>query len=202
MNTLETVTKKFNITEKPHPGTWVKGSRNKELLELFKDLNFKVGAEIGVEKGVYSETICKAIPDVTLYSIDPWITYKGYREHVSQEQMDLMYQSTYNRLKGYQCFVIRDFSESAFSKFADRSLDFVYIDGNHDFLHVTQDIINWSKKVKVGGIISGHDYVRRSGIHQNHVKDVLPSYCYSQGISEWFILNEQKGANSWFLVNK
>ena len=40
----------------------------------------------------------------------------------------------------------------------DGSLDFVYIDGLHDFGSVKQDIAAWWPKVKVGGFIGGHDY--------------------------------------------
>ena len=40
----------------------------------------------------------------------------------------------------------------------DGSLDFVYIDGLHDFGSVKQDIAAWWPKVKAGGFIGGHDY--------------------------------------------
>jgi predicted O-methyltransferase YrrM len=43
--------------------------------------------------------------------------------------------------------------------FLDNSLDFVYIDAGHRFDDVVQDIIKWTKKVRKGGIISGHDYM-------------------------------------------
>jgi len=34
----------------------------------------------------------------------------------------------------------------------------VYIDGRHDYDSAMNDIVSWSKKVKDGGIISGHDF--------------------------------------------
>ena len=40
----------------------------------------------------------------------------------------------------------------------DGSLDFVYIDGLHDYGSVKRDIGAWWPKVKVGGFIGGHDY--------------------------------------------
>ena len=40
----------------------------------------------------------------------------------------------------------------------DRSLDFCFIDANHSYESVKQDIEVWEPKVKRGGIIGGHDY--------------------------------------------
>jgi len=41
--------------------------------------------------------------------------------------------------------------------FADHILDLVFIDADHRYDAVKADIDNWLPKVKVGGIISGHD---------------------------------------------
>lgn len=40
-------------------------------------------------------------------------------------------------------------------------LDLVYLDGNHSFDMLLEDIIEWVPKVKIGGIVSGHDYDRQ-----------------------------------------
>ena len=37
-------------------------------------------------------------------------------------------------------------------------IDFVYIDANHDQKYVAEDIEAWSKVVRSGGIMSGHDW--------------------------------------------
>lgn len=97
--------------------------------------------------------------------------------------------------------------------FADRSLDFVYIDGNHQFQYVAWDIAEWSKKVKVGGIISGHDYIytnprTKAGIC--HVIYVVNAYTQAYKIDNWYLLGRykvQKGEKrdrfrSWMWVNK
>jgi hypothetical protein len=50
------------------------------------------------------------------------------------------------------------FSE-AYDLFDDESLDFVYIDGYaHNGEEGGSTIFDWSKKVKIGGVISGDDY--------------------------------------------
>jgi hypothetical protein len=201
MNTFDYIIKRFN----PQFGkywTEIPGSRNNELLTMFRDLGFKTGVEIGVERGVYSERICRAIPGVKLYCIDPWKTYPEYREHVTQEQLDAFYEETKEKLKTYDCKVIRGFSEEVYRDFPDESLDFIYIDGNHDFLHTTQDIAYWMPKVRHDGILAGHDFRRTKHGAVNSVKDVVPAYAYSAGIKPWFVLREPKGASSWFWIKK
>jgi predicted O-methyltransferase YrrM len=48
-------------------------------------------------------------------------------------------------------------SLNASRKFQDRSLDMVFIDGNHSTAAVTNDIDVWLPKVKKGGVIAGDD---------------------------------------------
>ncbi len=54
--------------------------------------------------------------------------------------------------------VLRMPSVEAATKFADRSLDLVFIDGPHHYHNVKQDLDTWLPKVKLHGIIAGHDY--------------------------------------------
>jgi hypothetical protein len=49
-------------------------------------------------------------------------------------------------------------SLEAVKLYDDRSLDFVFIDAAHDYDNVKKDIIAWKPKVKLGGILAGHDY--------------------------------------------
>lgn len=51
--------------------------------------------------------------------------------------------------------ILRLTSEQAAILFVDDSLDFCYIDAQHDFLSVMQDITRWWPKVRSGGIIAG-----------------------------------------------
>ena len=53
---------------------------------------------------------------------------------------------------------IRKLSMAAVNDFEDESLDAIYIDGNHRYDSVCNDINKWMPKLKNGGIISGHDY--------------------------------------------
>jgi hypothetical protein len=132
--------------------------------------------------------------------VDPWRAYKRYREHVSQEKLDEFMKEAHLRTYKYSRRVIRNTSVEAAKLIGDGVLDFVYIDANHEFLHVTQDISIWEKKVRPGGIIAGHDFTRRKqNGYQCHVKDVVQAWTYSHGIRPWFVCRGDKSA-SWFWV--
>jgi len=49
-------------------------------------------------------------------------------------------------------------SLTACQLYADKSLDFVFIDSCHDYEAVKADIQAWSKKIRPGGVLAGHDY--------------------------------------------
>ena len=53
--------------------------------------------------------------------------------------------------------VIKKCSDEALNDIPD-DLDFVYIDGNHNHPFVDNDIKNYYDKLKVGGLIGGHDF--------------------------------------------
>lgn len=204
MNTLDYILDKFNLekVEGRSKSLEIAGKREEILPMIFNALNMKKGAEIGVERGVFSKQLCDAVPNLTLFGIDPWMAYKGYREHVSQDKLEGFYELTVEKMKPYDFRIFRAFSEEAYKYFRDGSLDFVYIDGNHSFLNATQDIAFWSPKVRKGGIIAGHDYRRNSGKYINDVKDVVPAYAYAGRINPWFIIREPVGASSWFWIQE
>ena len=60
-----------------------------------------------------------------------------------------------------QCSLLRLMSLNGSGRFEDGALDFVYIDGNHAVDPVRDDIMAWWPKVKIGGIVGGHDYFTR-----------------------------------------
>jgi hypothetical protein len=126
--------------------------------ELLGKFGFTEGVEIGTDQGIYAEILLKSNPRLHLTCIDPWKSYSDYKDIQSQKELDKNYETTKQRLKKYDMEIIRTTSMEAVKGFKDESLDFIYIDGNHEFNYVVEDLENWQKKVKKGGIISGHDY--------------------------------------------
>lgn len=171
------------------------GTRN-VLAELFAELGYKTGAEVGVQGGYFSEVLCKGNPGLKLKSVDPWTAYHA----VSQEKQNHLYSLAVEKLSPYNVEIIKMTSMEAALIVPDNSLDFVYIDGLHDFDAVMMDLICWSKKVRSGGIVSGHDYT------PGHRMGVIPAthyYVAAHGISPWYLTMagaERRDTPSFFWV--
>lgn len=161
------------------------------LAALFGELGYRKGAEIGVEQGRFSEVLCRENPGVRLYCVDAWARYSGYRDHVDQEKLNYFYRATEDRLKGYDAILVRGYSAEAVQGFKRDALDFVYIDANHTLPYVIQDIHLWSRCVRPGGIVSGHDYNEHpEGRYQCHVVDAVTAWTRCHRIAPWFVVGE------------
>lgn len=165
-----------------------------DLPAFFKEMGYKRGVEIGVYKGEFSEVIAKS--GLELYSIDPWSIYKDYGNPRGLARMDEQFRMAYERLRPYpNAHVIRASSMEALKYFEDGSLDFVYIDGNHQFSYVADDLYHWAIKIKQGGTIAGHDYARyksNSICGGCHAKEVVDAYVYAYNIPNFWVLGRHK----------
>jgi hypothetical protein len=133
------------------------------------------GCEIGVFKGENSESLLKELSISHLYLIDAWIQYNG----LDFKPKKFPYRKVKRKFKkDNRVLIIKKFSDEAVSYFSDYYLDFIYIDGNHKYEYVLNDLRNWYPKVKVNGVIAGHDYGNRLG-----VKTAVKEFCFKLGIS-------------------
>lgn len=191
---VEWIEKRFNLKVGSQYIVDIPNIGRDDMAKLFAEVGFNEGAEIGVECGLYSEVLLKANPNLHLSCIDPWLASaydpKAAIHAVDTEQSkyDERYQECVGRLKSYNADIIRKCSLDALSIFPDESLDFVYIDANHDFPNFINDIHQWGKKVKMGGIVSGHDYAIFSYKKHNHVKRALDAYARSYRMIPLFII--------------
>lgn len=192
METIDYIAQRYNLDlEQPSPIEIPNAGRN-DLAALFAELGFRRGAEIGVEEGLYSEVLCKANPNLLLYCIDAWEAYPGYRDHVGVEKLQAFYQAAANRLAPYNARLMRAFSMDAVHRFHDGELDFVYIDANHELPWVIDDIYWWDRKVRVGGIVAGHDYYRSKRLYTKcHVKWAVDCFTAAFRIRPWFLWGSQ-----------
>ena len=212
MDTLQHILSKYNISYdgKTLFPIIISNFNRIDLARLTKELNFKVGVEIGVAMGHYSEQLCIANPEMQLYSVDPWTPYRAYRDYTRKIKIDGLYESAKARLAKYpNCKMVQKFSMDALKDFEDESVDFVYIDGNHRFEFVTNDIAEWMKKLKIGGIMSGHDYTNVKKPSNTQVFEAVNGYTHAYSISPWFTTGyvmeankDKDGSRSWFWVKE
>ena len=181
-------------------------SREGAFPRLINNLNFKVGAEIGVASGYFSRHLCHYCPNFKLYSVDAWELFGGCTKDKTQKDMDKLYEIARGNLTGLNCQIIRDWSMNAVKRFADESLDFVYIDAAHDYKNVYNDIKEWSKKVRMGGIIGGHDYMdpnfdgKKDYYKEIYdVKAAVNDWVKANNINPLFVLTKVN-CRSWFYV--
>jgi len=167
-----------------------------DLTKLFAQKGFTKGAEVGVRNGRYSKKLCQENDKLHLLSVDAYdLVYAeqrtigtGIKKHKQN------YKRAKRLLSPYNCDLIVKTSLDAVREIPYESLDFVYIDGSHEFDYVICDIIEWGKRVKKGGIISGHDYHKGEHIE---VYDAVNIYCKMHSVRKIYITDE-KMPSWWF----
>lgn len=145
-------------------------TRNKRwhyIVDILKKNNHTICAEIGIWRGAFTFYLLNNLPGIEKYHcIDLW---KHYDDHtktlepkgkIANADMDKIYEIFKLKTKkfGSKISIYRMKSVNAAELIADDSLDFIFIDANHAYEYVKEDIKIWFPKVKNGGIISGHDY--------------------------------------------
>lgn len=120
------------------------------------------GAEIGVWKGHNAALLLEAFPLLTLYCVDPW---DNGGDHVTLPDTTsgefAAARAEHHRLTDRfleRCITMPTTSVKASESIKNDNLDFVFIDGDHTYESVTQDLGLWFPKARPGGLVSGHDY--------------------------------------------
>lgn len=183
---LEYIAGKFGLDLKQYSPITVPMLSRYGLASLFAGMGYSRGAEIGVQAGKFSKVLCDANPTMEFYGIDPWLQYPELPIWGDQPSQDIGYEISKSRVPP-NCTLIRKKSMDAVHDFPDNYFDFVYIDGNHEFVAATEDLHYWLQKVKMGGIIAGHDYrpyYPRSFIH---VFQVVNAFTDAYEIKPWFV---------------
>jgi len=167
-----------------------------------------VFVEIGTWRGKSTSCMGQLIKssgkNIKFYAID---TFDGSDENWHQEWIQYFKDTNTSLFDEYEknlklCDVydvvhtIKSKSIEASSMFEDESIDFIFIDGAHDYKSVLDDITSWYPKIKPGGLICGDDYAPC----WQEVRDAVDEYFkgkqlfflngnlnhpYSQGVWHW-----------------
>lgn len=142
--------------------------------------------EIGVFKGEFAEILLCTNPRI-LYLVDCWENSNicsGNADGNNVENYNGV--SLYNFVKDKFCEfsnidIIRNYSQNFIPLIDDNTLDIVYIDGDHSYQGVKQDLESVYPKVKKGGYIMGHDYEMNMNKAQHYydfgVKKAVDEFC-------------------------
>lgn len=122
------------------------------------------GVEVGVFTGSFSETILKTWHGNHLLLVDPYKAYSKaeYFDSTQDREQEGVFAEAKWKLRNYPAAEFRrKESLAAAHDILDDALDFVFVDGNHAYESVTNDIAAWWPKVKSGGVFAGHDFYGR-----------------------------------------
>ena len=132
----------------------------KYIKENYKD--DLIGLEIGVSSGGNALKLLNELPNLNmLYLVDPFEEYldeRILRSYISIKPTYLLFKK--NLLKSPlkdRIKFIKKKSLECLNEIQD-DLDFIYIDGNHSYDVVNEEIKQYYKKIKVGGVFGGDDY--------------------------------------------
>lgn len=120
----------------------------------------EIGTWTGASTLYFGELIKQGNKKITFTTID---TFKGSAEHQNHpliQSDELLNTFLRNRepLKDHINVIVGD-SKVVYKKFADGSLNALFLDGDHSHEGFRKDIEYWYPKVKKGGLVSGHDYM-------------------------------------------
>jgi len=174
------------------------------IIEQLRNIPHAVGAEIGVHKGLFASRLLKNLPNIQkYYCVDPWEFYDDYKKTLRKISPEYktpkaqIYRVFLRNTSPWQHkrIIIRAKSMDALDQIEDNSLDWVFIDACHSYEHARPDIIGWSKKVKVGGLVSGHDFKNAPSPHRKiqfgvgrAVRELIPEF--------------KVEANTWYTIKQ
>lgn len=145
--------------------------KTNKLFTTFKNRNELIASlghkqrvcEIGVFKGDFSEILHQKLSPSELHLIDLFdgITCSGDKDgnDIVYTDMSLEYQFLINKyIDDDSVYLHKGKSQEALARFDDEYFDLIYIDGDHSFQGVKQDLEISMRKTKTNGLICGHDY--------------------------------------------
>lgn len=192
---------------------WGKDTYEKPF-DIFLKENYKellIGVEIGVETGFHAKSLLDNINNIKmLYLIDPYEEYQDGRILRSFFSIKPSYLIFKNNLKSFPKEKVEFIKKKSLDVINEipNNLDFVYIDGNHSYEIVKQELQSYYKKLKVGGLLGGDDYhySRHPGVtkaideslHENGLQiEYKPYKVFTGKTPEGYMID-----NDWWIIKQ
>ena len=161
-----------------------------KLLEFLPQGNV---CEIGVLKGDFSMNILEITKPKKLFLVDSWKHYsEGYVDsnNVLQKEHDYRHEYTTKRFESFQNVkIVREESIEASLNFENNFFDWIYIDANHSYSSVINDLNAYDSKVK--SFFVGHDWLvgKKEGFAVN---EAVIDFVFSKNYIFTGITNESR----------
>lgn len=146
----------------------IDGPRRWDVLSSFMlEQGYKTFVEIGAKEGRTTGHILANVPDSRVVAVDPWITQEASDDPAKEtyeawdfEKIEREFWANVGNANDSEtrCVMQRTTSAQAASQVGTQQFDLIFIDALHDYEHVKQDIALWWPKVRIGGMLTGHDF--------------------------------------------
>lgn len=166
-----------------------------------------IGAEVGVQRGEYSEQLLKAGVRF-LHLVDLWAQQPDYFDiaNVADAEHQKNFKETCERMVMFRerHYIHRGPSVRMSHSVKDDSLDFVYLDADHKYKAIKADLAAWYPKVRAGGVISGHDFMDSPNCCGSEfgVASAVQEFCREIGVTELFVCTDECFPNWHFIKPK
>lgn len=136
-------------------------------------------AEVGVNRGDFSELILKITEPERLHLIDVWNSAM-YPESLLKEVCTRFRKPVHDG----KIQIHRKLSLSAADDFENSYFDWIYLDADHSYDSVSRELVKYAGKIKRDGIIAGHDYTQGNweGLCRYGVVEAVNEFCVKH---EW-----------------
>lgn len=177
----------------------------REFLPFYLNaLNIRwVWVEIGVQRGFFSFHILRFSNLKKLYSVDPWRSFK------KNNYIDRANVNNFRQLINFfiTCFLLFPFGKRSkifrktsidSVKYIPEALDFVYIDWDHSYKAVKQDMLSWWPKISSWWVMAGHDYVDGRLFESDFgVKKAVDEFVSENNLE--LVLTKERDYPSWII---
>lgn len=171
--------------------------REVKFPELINKYGYTDGVEVGVYKGYFSKILLEKSKIRTLYCVDLWEDDSVFKTAILTLE---------KWIKSRNCVLMKKNSVDAASDFLDKSLNYVYLDGDHSLEGIYNDLRIWIKKIKIGGMLSGHDYKDKfksstldynKNFLPNRVKTIVDDFVQRYGYKLYLT---EEPCRSWYFI--
>jgi len=152
------------------------------LSKIIATYNIQSVVEIGILRAENASNILCDHPKLKYVGVDPYCETPTNLSEYEHERNKPLAQKVFDKYENAKLVV-------GFSKDCpqDETFDLVFIDGDHSYQAVKDDIEFWKKRIRIGGIISGHDY-RKPDV-KRAVHETLGSEIHLEPDNVWWVSN-------------
>lgn len=152
----------------------------KKLLNMVARGNMMV-AEVGSWKGHSTSVLAKTVANYggSVFVVDHWMGSKGASDAEAVKAQDVYSIFKRNMIALGVWDIVHPLvmdSQTASQVFADGILDLIFIDADHHYEFVKNDILSWLPKLRDGGILCGHDCEGYYSDYPDEIKKMIEQH--------------------------